>query len=262
MSDPTSHLGDQGILDSLGIGAAPSVGGGATGLPGPIGVPPVDKYGNPWAAQIGNPNESYVPLHGRETSNYHTVQPTFYEGDQYRPATLGPAGIADLQRAMIAAGLIDASDIQLGVWDGASIQGYEKLLGYANMTGLTSATAALAQWSSLHDKYGASAKPLTVQLSNPDELRQVFRAAVIGELGQGWDSGKIDAMVASYQQTERDYAARAQQVNQAGGEITAPPSPEAYAKAQAMAQDPTGVAAHDYLEFVNQFHQLVGQWQG
>lgn len=227
------------------------------------GQPVLGSDGQPlrWGAQ-GTTTNSEDDLRYRGgrpgTRQIVTTQPTYtlpryYDGAQWLPASLPPDQLAQLQRQMVAAGLLKSGQAQLGVWDAASMNAYTQLLAYANASGLDAGTA-LSQWGQAHAlDPNAGKAPLQVKVTNPEDLRKVFRQSVIDTLGQGWDTAKIDQMVSAYQATET--AAQQQAYNQAdsGGTVTAPPDPGTFAADQVRQEDPTGAQAHDALGYEKQF---------
>lgn len=228
-----------------------------------------------WAANPQVPNDTNVM--GDQGQLVHaggqvqSIPPRYFDGEQFMPASLPPDQIVSLQKALVSAGILQPGQAQLGVWDQASTAAYEKVLTAANVAG-TDWSTALYNWTARHQANPNSdgRAPLTVKVSNPDDLKLVFRKAVIDTLGQGWDQAKIDQMVNAYQGVEtaaqyQQYAATgsgSQTDPGTGGTVTAPPSPQAFAETQARKEDPTHAQEHDTLGMVDAFNQLVGKWNG
>lgn len=236
-------------------------------LPNPIGVPPDYVVERDKSYSHTSPSPDGGRSTRRTRTEKRTYTPRYFEGYDWRPASLPPDRIVQLQRALIDAGLIDGNaKIHLGVWDETSRDGYRKLLAFANASGLDE-HAALNQWKMTRDQFGDPAQslpPLQVKLSNPDDLKLVFRKAVMDSLGEGWDETKLDAMVASYQEQERQAQTEAYNLQVAnGGEgaagtVTTPPSPDTFALSQVESEDPTGAQAYKGLHFQNEFFQMLG----
>lgn len=243
----------------------------ATGQPVPDGAGGFAR----WTAhpQIGR-DENRMDAQGRLVhagGSFDSVPPRYFDGDQWAPASLPPEQLAALQKAMVQAGLLKPGQAQLGVWDQPSMSAYTELLAFANASGSDVATA-LKQWGTAHDQQpgGDIRAPLTVRVTNPDDLKAVFRKSVIDTLGQGWDSDKIDRMVAAYQGVETE----AQQQQYAmtgsgsqtdpgtGGTVVNPPNPQTFAETQARQENPDLAQEHDSLGFIDAFNQLVGKWSG
>jgi len=104
--------------------------------------------------------------------------------------------------------------------------------------------------------------PLVTQTTDPEELKLVFRKAVIDTLGQGWDQGKIDQMVRSYNDLETKQQRAAYDAELTGGNVVSVPSPEAFITAQATEQDPAAAQGQDMLEYMDDFlkHATSPAW--
>lgn len=191
------------------------------------------------------------------------VAPRYFDGAQWLPAQLPPDQLASLQRRMVTAGLLKSGEAQLGVWDTASVTAYTKLLEYANASGLDNA-AALDRWEAAHAADpNAGRAPLQVKVTNPDELAQVFRAAVINTRGEGWASDKIQQMVNAYQGIESGAQQQAYNMQDTGGTVVAPPSAQSFAETQVRQQDPLGAQEHDIIKPggpLDSFKQMIASW--
>lgn len=277
-ADPTTSLG-----------APPGPTGAQQNVASPIGVPYYEidpATGQPkknaagqdtrWTAHPAVPND--VNAINQQGGLVHaggmvqSVPPRYFDGDQWLPGSLSPQDMTTLQKAMVAAGMAKPGQLQIGVWDTASMSVYSQLLAYANSSG-TDWKTALDQWGAAHTanpETGATHVPLTVKVTNPDDLRSVFRAAIINTLGQGWDSAKIDQMVNAYQgvETQAQYQQYAQQGSGSsdpsagtGGTVVAPPTPQAFAEQQAKTENPDLAQEHDTLGYISQFHQMLAGWK-
>lgn len=247
--------------------------GTGTVHPNPIGVPSAvydPKTGQyvPWYAQVSGTEDDLRYRGGRPgTRQIPTTQflpPRYFGGDELTPAGWSPDRIADLQRSLIAAGLIpQTASLRVGFWDATSQKGFETLLGYANQTGANWETA-LTRYGSTTEQGGPKRAPLTVRTSNPDDLRKVFRQTIIDTLGQGWDTAKIDQMVAAYQGVETSAQTQAYNMADTGGTVVQPPDPSTFASAQARQENPLGAQEHDVIAQggpLDSFKQMIAGWQ-
>lgn len=281
------QVSDQDIIDAIKAGQSQGSVQSPIGVPyymtdPTTGQPVMGPDGQPvrWGATIEAPQGSSGIEGPGTASSYGHIPgtstqfqlPRYFDGAQWLPASLPPADIRALQLRMVAAGLAKSGELQLGIWDMASVSAYQKLLAFANASG-SDVASALNRWQQAHSETpdaGAAARaPLVVKLSNPDDLAAVFRKAVIDQLGQGWSSDKINSMVSAYQQQERE----TQQQQYAmtgfgsstepgpGGEITAPPDPTTFAVDQARQADPGLAQEHDELGVLGNFRQMLGGWQ-
>jgi hypothetical protein len=240
--------------DIFGGGPPPAAGSTKT----PIGVP--EDY---TALVPPDPRSSNIASGYGYELGPSKVNPRYFDGDEYKPAQLNPASIAELQRQMVEVGLL-GNTFRLGVWDSASVAAYRDLLSFANGSGLSDRQALLRY--SAGEQVGTESQraPLIVQKSNPEELRRVFRQAVIDQLGQGWDQNRINGLVTAYQAEEERVQRQAYDMELTGGSITNIPSPEAFIESKVMEQDPGGVQVRDTLDFVSQFKQIASSpgWAG
>lgn len=241
------------------MGGGPPPPGGSTRAP--IGVP------EDYTAVIENPvlqdrTSSPTAVEAAARDRFIERAPRYFEGDEFKPAQLGPASIAELQRQMVEAGLLTDS-FRLGVWDSATVAAYRDLLSYANASGLTDRQALLRYRAG--EQVGEPERaPLVIQQSNPEELRRVFRQAVIETLGVGWDRGRIDQAVQAYMAEEARVQREAYDLELTGGTITNIPSPETFIEERARREEPVEAQVHDTLDFVQQFMSLANSsaWSG
>lgn len=260
-----------------GGGDSPAYVGTNTSKASPIGVPfydidpltgePRKSAANPegrWTATTSKPTgvSNSFSTSGQlthESNTYETKQvlPRYFDGAQWIPGSFPPSLMASLQKAMRTVGLLKANEGQLGVWDPTSMTAFTQLLAYANSSGQDWKDALKSWGMARKSDPNAGRTPLTTQVTSADDLRAVFRKTVINELGQGWDQSKIDRMVASYQDMERQSQTEAYNKQLTGGSVTAPPQPAAYAEAQTRAEDPTGVQAHDALGYETKFFDML-----
>lgn len=238
------------------------------------GQPYQDASGNPvrWGA-VGTTTNSEDDLRYRGglpgsrqiVTNQPTYQlPRYFAGAEWLPAQLPPDQLAQLQRKMVAAGLLKSGSAQLGVWDTTSMNAYMQLLAYANASGLDAGTA-LDRWGQAHAlDPNAGRAPLQVRTTNPEDLRKVFRQSIIDTLGEGWDTAKIDQMVAAYQGVETAAQTQAYGMQDTGGTVVQPPDPSTFASAQARQENPLGAQEHDVIAQggpLDSFKQMIAGWQ-
>jgi hypothetical protein len=265
---------------------------------GPLGVP--DGYTAPYVRDTTGMSPRGVEgwsAAGAGTGSIGQRTPAYYEDDVLKPATLDPGSIGQLQGALAAAGLL--GDFRYGIWDEDSQDAYRSLLGEANAAGL-SAMAMLQNRASTVDMPGAGsengrghwemdesgnavwvddpyvAPPLELRTTNKADLANVFRAAVIDKMGEGWSQQQINELVDAYNWQEIKVQTDAYNAQVAleradwegtrgtGGEtITTEqaPSPEAFLDEQLRAQDPEGYQAGQLInETIPQFMSMMGGW--
>lgn len=215
MSHEPGHSSARDMIDA----GPPGSPGGPSSGPSPIGVPegyraPVRRY------------DPLIARYGTSGSGYTTTEaaPRYMSGDEWKPASLSPQQIAQLQREMIAVGLIGPrTTVRNGVWDEPTREAYKELLGFANSIGTNAETAlrryrghqidpetgevtgamggtvgggTLAGDVDVTERFTPG--PLPLETTNPADLRRIFRHAVIDTLGEGWSREKIDELVRAY----------------------------------------------------------------
>lgn len=183
----------------------------------------------------------------------------YFDGDEWAPQGWGPNAIADLQAGMVAAGLL-TGHYNAGVWMDESANALKKVLAHANRTGTDMWTAIAELASSNTDKHpgpgGAGRAPFQARLSNPDDLKNVFKQGAYNLLGGGGflDDSQLDAMVKAYQEQE----VKAQRAAYGGGTTVDAPSPQTFAEEQIEQADPKGAEAARFAGFVGVLENLMG----
>lgn len=221
--------------------------------------------------------------------------PRYWDGDEMRPASLDPASIVELQRNLMLAGLL--TDFRWGIWDDKTRSAYKSLLEESNMSGLTWEQQLARRQQSVDIGSGGgeggsggfsidpetgmpvqptfTPPPLQVRTTNPDDLKRVFRTAVIDKLGVGWNQAKIDELVNAYNwkeiQVQKDAydqeVARMEDEFYGRAPSTEPitmvdaPSPETFLEDRMIEEDPVGFQAGQATEeFIPALMSMVEGW--
>ena len=236
--------------------------GGSSGgdKPKPIGVPedfsttrrrPIQPRHRGWSGPI--------PFSGSETVE---VVPTFFAGDDYKPAKLTPENIARLQRQLAAGGVLTGK-FRIGVWDEPSRNAYRKVLSYANQRGLTDDAEALAELAQTVEfdpgaVEAAERAPLKVNLSNPADIKKLLKSTAKDVLGYGnLDEGTLDRLVATYQSMERQTQTQDYNMRETGGTQVAPPDPSTWAEQQVRKVDPVRADSRSVVSAFDQIAQMM-----
>ena len=235
---------------------------------------------------------------GRTPGTIKDQGPRYFDGDEFTPAALSPAAIGRLQAALSNAGLL--SDFRYGVWDQDSRTAYKALLEEANAAGLTAEVMLTRRQQGMDVNVGGGggsgsgggggrqivgfdeegnpiysefqAPPLELRLSNKDDLRRVFRTAVIDKIGEGWSQAQIDELVDAYnwQEIRVQQEAYQSEVDRMRAEFEGAPStepivnvamesPETFLDEEVRRRDPAGVQATDIAEdYAPAFFQALG----
>lgn len=241
-----------------------------TGTTGPpveevpfIGVPP--GYGQNADGTSSYPvNKSDYFTHVEMGGGQRLTEPTFEEGAEFMVFTMTPAQLAALQRQLEQAGLLEPGSYSPGFVGPTdpTLDAVRVIMGFANQAGFRQIDDALRAYMqsgmpAVTAAQRAGEAPLPAPVSNPDDLRRVFKAAVIDTLGQGWSEAQINAMVEDYQAHERAYNASA-----AAGEAIEEqlPSAETFAMNQAKAAAPVEAQGQEFLGAANALTSMLGRW--
>lgn len=199
----------------------------------------------------------------------------YHDGDQFMGANQSPAEIANLQRSLAQAGLLDA--FHMGVWDDPTAAAFEQVLAYANQTGLPWERAlrqmlqgditTVDENGNLISGAGGGAGgggQLQIRVSDPATLRATFKQTAAAMRGQALSDQQIENMVAAYQAVERRSQEHAYAASEAAGatgrfEIVDPPDPQTWAEEEVRRIDPSGVMTRDTLDRMDQFFALINQ---
>jgi len=202
----------------------------------PVGVPsgfktPTPHY-DPGRAQFrtsrGGPGQ-YVP------GSAMTKQPLYSSGDEWK--LLGgksPEEIAQVQAALVRIGVLKEGGFQPGVMDKKTAAGFRDILGEANATG-RQWRAVLTERTQMADATGydpsagsgSERAPLTIELTNPDDIKGKLDQDSPDLIGRGFSDAEKAAFVADYQGQETSAQTQAYNNAESGGTVTGPPSVEA-----------------------------------
>jgi hypothetical protein len=180
------------------------------------------------------------------------VQPKYYDNDQYILATYGPERqsqiISQLQKANYLTEKHKPGDPLT-----KPIAAFAALMTEANLTGQT--WEQMLTFRQTQPISGGGGNLQSYRVTNPLDLRSVFRKAAQDTLGRGdVPQEQLDRMVNAYQQAERSY----QQKAVAGGTVTQAPSPTTFAEQQIETQNPDEATAYKFAEYAQVFEKLLG----
>jgi hypothetical protein len=156
-------------------------------------------------------------------------EPMYYSGDEDAIGSMGREQIAVLQYQMVKNGVM-TSGYTPGIVDNKTRSSFRELLGMANTMG-TDYQSALSSVAQARQESGITSGGglRTYQISNPDDLRVVFKKAAQDLLGRTLQDGDVNKLIASFQQQEEQYSRAAQG---GGGVVTAAPNAQTFAQSQ------------------------------
>lgn len=209
-----------------------------------------------------------LDLYGGAAHGYVDVAPVYDDRFLYSLSTRSPAFIGEIQYALLASGLIDPkSDYIPNVMDSVTQSAMSKVLGYANRAGVTWEQAleemmqgGMERMSARSGGGGARGPVFTPRLSNPDDLKKLFRQTAYNMLGgQFIADDQQQAFVDAYHQIElgAQRAAFDAQVG-GGGTVVDAPNPSTTAQQQVEEIDPMGVKAKRINDYASMFERLIG----
>jgi hypothetical protein len=150
-------------------------------------------------------------------------QPKYFSGDEDAINSYSKETIAQLQYNLSKNGLMGRKYTP-GIVDNQTRSGFKELLGISNRQG-TDWVNALGSVSQAGVSTGT--KLPAYQLTNPEDLKAVFRKAAQDSLGRNLQDGDINRLVETYQAQEAQYQ---KQVSTVGGVVTQAPSAQAFAQ--------------------------------
>lgn len=253
------------VSDIIGSGP-PSSGAPAGGKkkPSPIGVP------SDFIAVKETPGRAGAVTGGaRAGAEFEfspltqAIPPRYFEGDEFLPAQLSVEQRARLQKQMEQAGLLDSDNYSLGVWDKKSWGAYKELLTFANASGLT-AEDALDQWVKLGieagrgGRGGGRSRPLTIHLSDPDDIRRAADTVAILKTGRAATQEEAGRIVSGRLSQEAGFQRQAHATAAAGGTVTEPPALETLAEQELQKTAGTEIDAHDVAIQFDRMLKFIG----
>lgn len=200
------------------------------------------------------------------------IAPRYREDDQWMFLRNGarPDTIASVNTLLMKAGLI-SGEIPLGSWLDKSAKAFSQVLAYANRTGMTW-DAALQELAADGEASGVGASrrggggggatraAFQPRLSNPDDLKEVFKQAAYNTLGgRGFvDDAQLEGFVRSYQEKE----IASQRAAFSGAKVVDAPQADTAALAQLKETDPDGYQATQFANYGKLLEGLIGGVSG
>lgn len=251
------NVGTQGIIDS--------------GPPGddddarrPIGVPPGFTPTKPVYGPFAGDNASgvYADVH-----SYRAAVPLqHFAGDEWRPGSLTPAEIAELQADLVEAGLLKPNSYSRGAWGPESAAAYEKVLSASNASGLPASMMLDRFKSGRPPDESAKRAPNVVALTHPDDIRDMVNQTAVRTIGRNLRDDEVEPLINTFQQYQRDYQRALYAADAEGApaesEVVEPPDFESEAKRRIRAANPQEAAQSGAMQRQQEFLSLLGSVGG
>lgn len=215
----------------------------------------------PYQATFGYADPINATAGSFDYTAYRSIQPRYFDGDQYRPATLGIDDMIALQNGLDAAGLY-SGDYTKGAWGPSDWAAYERLLAMANAAGLDEKTALdrAINGAKSKDAKGTKRQPLVVTLSNPAELKKTLRNVSRDLYGGDLPDEDVQRFVSAYQALEANATTQAYAMgNESGGTVVAPPDPSTVAEEQIRVDHPLEVRNQGFVNSMDAVLQTFTQ---
>lgn len=224
----------------------------------PIGVP--QGYRAPYRGQRYNApvlNAGELAMDTGQPPSY--IEARYDDSDLFRFASMSPEAIAQLQGALMQAGLLD--EFRRGVWDKGTASAMEQILGHANQAGLEWQDALDAFLNGEAEKVslkGSSGPVFVARLQNPDDVKKALTQGLYNALGGRYiDDTQLQQMVDAYQAQDVASQQRAFYAAQSGGTVEQAPRPDTFAEEQAKQTDAQGYKAKKFADFASVLEQLI-----
>lgn len=226
---------------------------GTTSRPKPLGVPEYvmgpDGQPTPYAVPGGIQGDVLgVPIPSVP------ILPHFFDGDEWRPASLPPGQIARLQDLLAGVGLLD--EYRRGYWDANSQKAYREVLEFANASGIgdeATAIRRIAETGGLGEVTKPRA-PLTVRRSNPLDIKKGADDVARSVLGRKLRDDELPTIISAIQALETQ--AQTQAYN-ADATVVEPPSLAAFVEQKLRVDNPVEARTQDELGVGNEFFDLL-----
>jgi hypothetical protein len=194
------------------------------------------------------------------------VRPAYFEDDLLQFGGYGEEWVSMTQQQLIAAGLLpEGASFSKGIWDTTSQSAFANVLAYANLRGITWEQAMADYVAMGADRLarikgpGAQGPKFTPRLSNPEDLKKLFRQVATQNLGGKFvDDAQMESMVAAYQQIELSSQRQQFSAQVGGGQSTDTEQPDTYAERALEELDPAGTQATKFSSYVGVLEQLLG----
>jgi hypothetical protein len=181
--------------------------------------------------------------------------------------------LSDLQGRLWAGGFygqgVRADEIIRGDYDEQTYAAYQKAVQRAARFNAAGADYTLDEVidmaSGAGDEAGGrgrgtgSRQPLSVALTNPDDLRKTAQRAAVSILGRGFKPDELNRFVSSFHAAQSGAQAGNYRADEAGGTVVQAASPEAAAEAFAQRAAPAEAGAHDFVRVYDAFTKILGR---
>jgi len=256
---PTASGGFSGDVSDLPVFTGASISSGTFGR-GQKGQHPF----------FGGPDERRGPR--PSTMRQSQLESRFY--------SMAPEDRRELQRRLYAGGFYGSTDpdkIVLGVPDEVSFSAYAKAVAraasYYGAGKKMTVDEVIDESAGVLDQiYGANGRrdggaggdgagraPLTIGLTNPEDLKAVAQRTATGTIGRALNGDELNRFIASFHQAQSGAQTNAYNADETGGTVVDAPSEGAAAEAFARGAAPTEAGGNDFLRTFSAFRSILSR---
>ena len=135
----------------------------------------------------------------------------------------------------------------------ADLRAIEQWLDESNLAGVTR-ERYLVELAKTGRRERSAGAPRRYRVSNPDDLKAVFKRVAQETIGRGFSDEEASQAVQAYQQRE----IQAQQAMYSGGTMVEQPAADVFAQQFAQQVAPTEANGYKFLGYMNQLFQAAG----
>jgi hypothetical protein len=242
------------IIDALGsgFGTVPSgsVSPSSRQAIGVEGTQTLDPLTGKQTGYYGFKGWENVPYGRQEYPKATQVQPRYFSGDEDMINAMSPEQLADVQYNLYLSGQL-GKNYTPGVVDSQTRSAFRDVLGVANRESTDWVTAI----KTLKAAQVPGGDLPTFRLSNPDDLKTVFRRAAQEMLGRTLSDEDMKDLVDTFQQRELRFQKQAA----AGGTVTEGPQVETFAEKQLTSKFGSEVNVRNMQDIFSQIDQELSR---
>lgn len=194
---------------------------------------------------------------------------------------MSPEDRRELQKRLYAGGFYSGTDpdkVVLGVPDEVSFSAYAKAVAraaaYYNAGKKMTVDEVIDESAGILDQiYGAGGRrggggaggdgssraPLTIGLTNPEDLKAVAQRTATGTLGRALSQSELNQFIASFHQAQSTAQTNAYNADVTGGSVVAAPDERVAAEVHARQAAPTEAGGQDFLRTFTAFRNILSR---
>jgi hypothetical protein len=181
-----------------------------------------------------------------------TVEPQYFEGDEYNISTLDPVEIRKIQARLQKGGFYLGNNFSMGTVDPQTIAAYSRAMVQANLN-FTDVETVIENAQTVPYSSGAGGGLPRYKVTSSADLINVFDRASQDVLGRTLDQEEVSKLVKAYQATELGSLKSRQSVSAQA------PTAQAFGQDQIAAENTQEADAYKFSQYAQAFEQLLGR---